>query len=184
VKPTTPTGPPRGDPKVFLTRVNEAGKNAEEKEKEAKSGTDNRMVWASNRIERDSTNANMRSGPIQIASKVIIAHDAESAKLILDDEAKQNEKFPEAKDKVGGRFAFNIEGDEDVGEDAKGVSGCVAANCNARDGENMLHRRMVFRVDRFVGVIYTFGLDDPEGNTQAYSRQFAARMVKKMRDSV
>jgi hypothetical protein len=33
-------------------------------------------------------------------------------------------------------------------------------------------------------VIYTFGLSAPEGNTQAYSRQFAARMVKKMRDSL
>jgi hypothetical protein len=43
---------------------------------------------------------------------------------------------------------------------------------------------MVFRVDRFVGVIYTFGLDAPEGNTQAFTRQFAARMVKKMRDSI
>ena len=33
---------------------------------------------------------------------------------------------------------------------------------------------MVFRVGPFVGVIYTFGLDDPEGNTQAYTRLLAA----------
>ena len=33
-------------------------------------------------------------------------------------------------------------------------------------------------------VVYTFGWDFPEGNTQAYTRQFAARMVKRMRDAV
>jgi hypothetical protein len=47
----------------------------------------------------------------------------------------------------------------------------------------MLHRRMVFRVGPYVGVIYTFGVDDPEGNTQAYTRRFAAIMTKHMRDA-
>jgi hypothetical protein len=187
---TTPTpkpaasGPPSGDPKVFLTKASESGKGAEEQDKEAKSGKDDRMVWASNRIERPRTNANYNSGPVTIFSKSIITRDPDTAKAVFDEEAKLNEKFPEAKDKVGGQFAFNMEGDEDVGEQAKGVSACVAAGCDSKDGDNQLHRRMVFRVDRFVGVIYTFGLDVPEGNTQAFTRQFAARMVKKMRDSI
>jgi hypothetical protein len=43
---------------------------------------------------------------------------------------------------------------------------------------------MVFRVDRIVGVVYTFGMDFPEGNTQAYSRLFAQHMVKRMRDQL
>jgi hypothetical protein len=43
---------------------------------------------------------------------------------------------------------------------------------------------MVFRVDRFVGVVYTFGMDFPEGNTQAYTRLFAQHMAKRMRDAV
>ena len=36
----------------------------------------------------------------------------------------------------------------------------------------------------WAAAVYTFGLDVPEGNTQAYTRQFAQRMVKKMRDSI
>ena len=55
---------------------------------------------------------------------------------------------------------------------------------NCQDKDNELHRRLVFRVGPFVGVIYTYGLDDPEGNTQAYTRQLAQLMVKRMRDSV
>jgi hypothetical protein len=178
------SGPPSGDPKVFLTKESEAGKGANEESKENKSGSDDKSVWASNRIERDRTNANYNSGPVTIASKVIIARDSETAKAIYADEVKQNEKFPEAKDKVGGKFAFNTEGDEDVGEEAKGLSACEAAGCDAKGDDNRLHRRMVFRLGPYVGVIYTFGLDAPEGNTQAFSRQFAARMVKKMRDSL
>jgi hypothetical protein len=179
-----PSGPPSGDPKVFLTKASESGKGAEEKEKEAKSGKDDRMVWASNRIERERTWANYNSGPVTIYSKSIITQDPDTAKAVFEEEAKQNEKFPEAKDKVGGKFEFNTEGDEDVGEEAKGLSACEAAGCVAKDEDNKLHRRMVFRINRFVGVIYTYGMDAPEGNTQAFTRQFAARMVKKMRDSI
>lgn len=179
------SGPPKGDPKVFLTKETEAGKGANEESKENKNGSDNKMVWASNRITRDRSWANLNSGPVTIVSKVIIAHDAESARQILDDEVKLNEKMPEASDKVGGKFEFNVEGDEDVGQNAKGQSACVNANCDVKDEkENLIHRRMVFQVERYVGVIYTFGLSAPEGNTQAYSRQFAQRMVKKMRDSL
>jgi len=180
-KPTAPTGPPKGDPKVILAKESEAGKGANEESKESKSGSTNRMVWASNRIERQRTNANYNSGPVSIATKAIIAHDVETAKQILDEEAKQNEKFPEAKDRVGGLFPFNVEGDEDVGEDAKGISACVARGCDDKDGDNQIHRRMVFRVERIVGVVYTFGMDYPEGNTQAYSRLFAQHMAQRMR---
>jgi hypothetical protein len=176
-----PTGPPKGEPAKLLALESEAGKGANEQSKESKTGTSNRMIWASNRIERDRSNANYNSGPVTIATKAIIAHDVETAKQILDEEAKLNDKFPEAKDKVGGKFDFNVEGDEDVGEDAKGVSACVSSGCNDKDGDNQIHRRMVFRVDRIVGVVYTFGMDYPEGNTQAYTRLFAQHMVKRMR---
>jgi hypothetical protein len=178
------SGPPSGDPKAFLARESEAGKGANEESKYAKNGSDARMIWASNRIERGRTNANYNSGPVTIASKVIIAHDVETARKILDEEAKLNEKFPEAEDKVGGLFEFNMEADQDVGEDAKGRSACVAKGCVSTDDENLIHRRMVFRVDRYVGVVYTFGMDVPEGNTQAYTRLFAESMVKRMRGSL
>jgi hypothetical protein len=179
------SGPPSGDPKVFLTKEAEAGKGANEESKENKNGSDNRMVWASNRIVRDRSWANLNSGPVDIASKVIIAQDADSARQIMEEEAKLNEKMPEAKDKVGAKLEFNTQGDEDVGEQAKGISACIDPNCDVKDEkENLIHRRMVFQVGRYAGVIYTFGLSAPEGNTQAYSRQFAARMVKKMRDSL
>ena len=183
-KPAAPTGPPQGDPKKILATEAEAGKGANEESKEAKTGSDTKRLWASNRIERARTNANYNSGPVTIATKAIIAHDVESAKQILDEEGKLNEKFPEAKDKVGGLFPFNTEGDEDVGEDARGISACVARGCNDADGDNQIHRRMVFRVERIVGVVYTFGMDYPEGNTQAYSRLFAQHMAKRMREQL
>jgi hypothetical protein len=179
-----PSGPPTGDPKPFLVKVSEAGKGAKEQENEAKKGSDNQMVWMSNRIERDRTYANYNSGPVTIYSKAIIARDAETARKIFDDEVKLNDKLPEAKDKVGGKFDFNMEGDEDVGEQAKGLSSCVATGCNSKEGDNQIHRRMVFLVGPYVGVVYTFGMDYPEGNTQAYTRQFAQHMVKRMRDSL
>ena len=176
--------PPTGDPAKILAKEGEAGKGANEVSREAKNGSDNQKVWASNRIERERTNANYNSGPVTIATKAIIAHDVDSAMKILEDEAKQNDKFPEAKDKVGGKFPFNVEGDEDVGQDAVGISACVSAGCNDKDGDNQIHRRMVFRVDRIVGVVYTFGMDYPEGNTQAYSRLFAQHMVQRMREQL
>src|SRR5688572_1361362 len=107
-----PNRPPEGDPKKFLATQADAGKGANEESKESKNGSDNQKVWASNRIERARSWANYNSGPVSIASKVIIAHDAEAAKKIYDEEAKLNEKFPEAKDKIGQRFEFNTEGDE------------------------------------------------------------------------
>ena len=184
-KPTAaPSGPPDGDPSIFLIKLNEAGKNAKEQDKEAKKGSDNQMVWASNRFERDATYANQRSGPTTVYSRAIIARDSDTAHQIFQDEVKQNQKFPEAKEKIGGIFEFNTEGNEDVGEEAAGQSACVASGCNAKDDANMLHRRIVFRVGPYVGVVYTFGLDDPEGNTQAYTRRLAAIITKHMRDAL
>jgi hypothetical protein len=177
------SGPPQGDPSIFLIKVDEAGKNAKAQDKEAKKGSDNRMTWASNRFEREQTYANLRSGPVTVYSRSIITNDADTAHAIFQDESKLNQKFPEATEKIGGVFDFNTEGDEDVGDEAAGFSGCVANGCDAKDDDNMLHRRMVFRVGPYVGVIYTFGLDDPEGNTQAFTRRFAAIMTKHMRDA-
>ncbi|MCC6179154.1 MAG: hypothetical protein IT305_27920 [Chloroflexi bacterium] len=174
----TPSGPPAGDPKSLLVKENEAGRDA--KTGDTKDGSDSRQIWASARFEREDTNKNRHSGPIVVYSRAIIARDVDTARQIFAQEASQNEKFPEAKNKVGGRFPFNTEGDEDVGEEAKGQSACTASKCVEAD--EMLHRRIVFRVGKMVGVIYTYGLDDPEGNTQAFTRQFAQLMVKRMRD--
>ena len=180
-----PNRPPEGDPKKFLATQADAGKGANEESKESKNGSDNQKVWASNRIERARSWANYNSGPVSIASKVIIAHDAEAAKKLYDEEAKLNEKFPEAKDKIGQRFEFNTEGDEDVGEQAIGLSACLDSRCEAKDDDdNLIHRRMVFQIGKYVGVVYTFGMSVPEGNTQSYSRLFAQSMVKRMRDAL
>ncbi|MGE3267500.1 MAG: hypothetical protein AB7P40_02055 [Chloroflexota bacterium] len=178
----TPSGPPKGDPKEYLAKVGDAGKGAEVVEKAAKDGSDANKVWASNRIERERTWANYNSGPVTIASKIIIARDVETAKKIFEDEKKLNEKFPEADDKVGGKFEFNMEGDQDVGEEAAGLSACISSGCDVKDDdENLIHRRMVFRLQNFVGVVYTFGMGVPEGNTQLYSRLFAEKMVGRIR---
>ncbi|MCC7369410.1 MAG: hypothetical protein IT306_13365 [Chloroflexi bacterium] len=178
-----PSGPPTNlDPKEYLAKVADAGKGAEEQEKEFKKGSDNNTAWASNRIERDRSWANYNSGPVTIASKIIIARDSEAAKKVFEDEKKLNEKFPEAKDKVGGKFEFNTAGDQDVGEEAVGLSACITAGCSVKDDDdNLIHRRMVFRLNNFVGVVYTFGMSVPEGNTQAYSRLIAEKMVGRIR---
>jgi hypothetical protein len=175
-----PTGPPDGDPAVFMLKINDAGKGA--KEAETKKGSDNRMSWAYARYERERTYANFRSGPVTVYSRSIITRNNETARQIFEEETKLTPKFPEAKDKVGGAFPFNTEGDEDVGDQASGLSACAESNCNDKDNE--LHRRIVFRVGPFVGVVYTYGLDDPEGSPQAYTRRLAQLMVKRMRDSV
>ena len=179
--PAAASGPPAGDPKEYLAKIADAGKGAKEEEKEAKKGSDAQMTWASNRIERERTYTNYHSGPVTIYSKIIIARDTETAKKLFEDEKKLNDKFPEAKDKIGGKFEFNTEGDQDVGEEASGLSACVAAGCVAKDDDNLIHRRMVFRLQNFVGVVYTFGMSVPEGNTQAYSRLFAEKMVGRIR---
>ena len=184
-KPSQPAGPPKGDPKQYLAKESEAGKGANEESKESKTGSDNQKVWASNRIERSRSWANYNSGPVAIASKAIIAHDVESAKKIYDEEVKLNERMPEAKDKVGQKFEFNMEGDQDVGEQAKGLSACLDSQCEVEnDDDNLIHRRMVFQVGHFVGVVYTFGMSVPEGNTQAYARLFAQSMVQRMRSAL
>jgi hypothetical protein len=74
---------------------------------------------------------------------------------------------------------FNTEGDQDVGEGARGRSGCDSSGRSKAEGE--IHRRMVFRVENMVGVTCTFGVDHPEGNTQAFTRQFAQQMVRNSR---
>ncbi len=152
------------------------------KEAESKKGSDNRMTWSYARYERERTYAAFRSGPVTVYSKSIITRNNETARQIFDEESKLNEKLPEAKDKVGSRFPFNTEGDEDVGDQVAAISACVVSACGDKDNE--IHRRIVFRVGPFVGVVYTFGLDDPEGSPQAYTRRLAQLMVKRMRDSV
>jgi hypothetical protein len=182
-----PNRPPEGDPKKFLALESEAGKGANEVSRESKNGSDNQKVWASNRIERERSWANYNSGPVTIASKVVITHDVEAAKKLYEEEVKLNEKFPEAaaKDKVGQKFEFNTEGDQDVGEQAKGLSACLDSQCEVKDDDdNLIHRRMVFQVGQVVGVVYTFGMSAPEGNTQAYSRLFAESMVKRIRGAL
>ena len=167
------SSPPAGDPKPLLVRLNTTGRDA--KEAEAKDGADARQTWASARFERPETYRNFRSGPVTIYSKAIIARDLDTARQILAEEAAKNEKFPEAKKKVGATFPFNMAGSEDVGEEAYGIAACTSA-CDQDEGE--IHRRMVFRVENMVGVIYTFGVSHPEGNTQAYTRQYAQQMVR------
>jgi hypothetical protein len=174
VRPT-PSSPPAGDPKGIVVKLDEAGKNA--KLTENKDGGDNRHKWLSVRYERADTYANVRGGPIVVYSKAILTHDAEGAKEFFNREVALNEKFPEAKEKVTGRFEFNTEGDEDLGDEAAGLSACK--DCGA--GEIMLHRRVVFRINNLVGVVYTYGLDNPEGNTQKNTRYFAHQMVQRWR---
>ncbi|HYU18151.1 MAG TPA: hypothetical protein VEQ11_05595, partial [Chloroflexota bacterium] len=172
-----PGTPPEGDPKGIVIKLSEAGKDA--KEADHQQYADGRQTWYAVRYERPQTFSGFRSGPVTVYSKAIIASDVATAQDIFNEQVALNQKFPEAKEKIGGKFDFALEGDEYIGEQAQGFSACND-DCNS-SGETYLHHRLVFRNANMVGVIYTWGIggDTPEGNKKVFVRQFAEKMVSR-----
>ncbi|MFN8526928.1 MAG: hypothetical protein U0821_27805 [Chloroflexota bacterium] len=185
-----PGSPPAGDPATMVLRIDEAGKVTKKdsvKQADEKSYADGRQKWYAVRYERPQDYASLRSGPVTVYSKVIIAKDVDTAREIYREQVALNEKFPEAKVKVGSRFDFDTEGDEYLGEEAAGMGACND-NCSS-DPETKVHRRLVVRQGDKVGVVYTWGLSTGEkerqeaknlGNEEVFVRQFAAKMVERM----
>jgi hypothetical protein len=182
----TPGGPtpvpgdqPEGDPKGIALKLEEGGKDA--KRTEEKSYADGRQKWYEVRYERPDRYAVWRSGPQTTYSKAIIAKDVETAGQIFNELKAQNLKMPEAKEKVGPWFELNTEtADEYLGDEAAGLSACREIECkNSKDDELYQHHRIAFRLSNMVGVVYTYGLDDPEGNTKQNARRLASIMVSR-----
>ncbi len=176
-----PGDPPQGDPKGVVIKLAEAGKDA--KQSNEKSYADGRQKWYEVRYERPTRYADYRSGPVTTYSKATIAKDEETATQLFNEAKAQNIKMPEAKVNVGPWFELNTEtADEDLGDEVAGLSACREEACkNSRDDELYQHHRIIMRVTNMVGILYTYGLDDPEGNTKQNARRLGAIMVSRWR---
>jgi hypothetical protein len=180
-KPAAPAAKPEGNPKDIVIQLDEAGKQAKKSDDKESSSADQLSYWV--RYERPRTYAGYRAGPVTVYSQAIIAKDEETAKGIVRVQAALNEKFPEAKEKIGSRLELNTAtSDEDLGDEALGLSACHESECRTgRDDEIYLHHRITFRIKNLVGVVYTWGIDNPEGNTKQNARRLAELMVKRWR---
>lgn len=160
------------NPKEIALRIDEVGKRAElQRQKE---GKDARGNWYEVKYERSGTGSRFFEGPVTIYSYVFVAKDVESAKQVFQEQAKLNEKFPEADKRVGDRF--ELKGGDGVGDESQGLSACERA-CNL-DGDIYVHKRLVFRTYNAVSVVYLYGLSVDEGNTDWHAVNFS-QMVNK-----
>jgi hypothetical protein len=163
-------------PQDLAIMLAEAGKSAERKEE--KDGSDDRSAWYLVRYERPRTYAGYRAGPVTVYSQVFVARDRQAADQIFQEQVQKNEEFPEAKEKVGGRF--ELKESNEIGDESRGLSACNTS-CNS-DKEIYLHKRLVARVENVVSVIYIWGLANEEGVTDASARYFASLVAARVRD--
>src|SRR5215212_3753185 len=161
-------------PQDLAIKLGEAGKGAEKKDE--KDGSDERSSWYQVRYERPRTYAAYRAGPVTVFSQVFVARDRAAADQIFQEQVKLDEKFPEAKEKVGG--SFELKGSNEIGDESRGLSACNAS-CNS-DKEIYLHKRLVARVENVVSVVYIWGLANEEGVTDASARYFASIVVNRI----
>jgi hypothetical protein len=162
-------------PQDLAVKLAEAGKSAEKKDE--KDGSDDTSSWYRVRFERPHTFAMYRSGPVTVFSQVFVAKSRAAADQVFQGQAGQNEKFPEATEKVGG--AFELKGLDDLGAESRGLSACNTS-CNS-DKEIYLHKRIVSRVENVVSVVYVWGLANEEGVTDASARYFANLVIQRIR---
>ncbi|MCC6178990.1 MAG: hypothetical protein IT305_27085 [Chloroflexi bacterium] len=161
------------NPKEITLRIDEVGKRAEVQRQ--KEGKDARGNWHEVRYERGGTGSRFFEGPVTIYSYVFVAKDVESAKQVYQEQAKLNEKFPEADKRVGDRF--ELKGGDGVGDESQGLSACERA-CNL-DGDIYVHKRLVFRTYNAVSVVYLYGLSVDEGNTDWHAVNFSQIVNKR-----
>ena len=131
-----PSGPPAGDPKEYLAKVADAGKNSQEQEKEAKKGSDNNAVWASNRIERQRTNANYNSGPVTIASKIYIAQRHGNGQEDLRGREEAEREVPRSQGQ--GRREVRVQHGWRPGRWRRGTPGCLRVSPPAARSRAMM----------------------------------------------
>jgi hypothetical protein len=162
-------------PKDLAIRLDEAGKGAEKKDEE--DGSDDRGAWYRVRYERPRTYAGYRAGPVTVFNQVFVARDRAAADRIFEEQVKLNERFPEAKEKVGDPFV--LKDSTEIGDESRGLSACNTS-CNTNK-EIYLHKRLVARVENVVSVVYIWGFGNPEGVTDASARYFASLVVGRIR---
>jgi hypothetical protein len=164
----------QAQPRDLAVKLAETGKSAEQKDE--KDGSDDKSSWYRVRFERPRTFAMYRSGPVTVFSQVFVAKSRAAADQIFQDQAGQNEKFPEATEKLGG--VFELKGTDEIGDESRGLSACNTG-CNS-DKEIYLHKRIVSRVENVVSVVYVWGLANEEGVTDASARYFANLVIQRI----
>lgn len=155
------------DPKNLVLKVDEVGKRAEAQRQ--KGGKDARGAWYEVRYERGGTGSRFYEGPVTIYSYVFVGKDVEAAQRVFQEQAGQNQRFPEADKRLGDRFELKL--GDGVGDESQGLSACERG-CNY-DGDIYVHKRLVFRTYNAVAVVYTYGLSVDEGNTDWHAVNFA-----------
>ncbi|MGE3910769.1 MAG: hypothetical protein AB7K36_15525 [Chloroflexota bacterium] len=165
----------QANPKDLAVKIDEAGKRAEIAEQ--KDGTDANGKWYSVRYERPGTGGRFHEGPVTVYSYVYVGKDIESAQKVFADDAKLNEKMPEATEKVGDKF--ELKEANEVGQEGQGLSACQKS-CNS-GGEIYVHKRLVSRQENIVSVIYLYGLSAEDGLTDWHARYFGNQVMQRAR---
>jgi hypothetical protein len=166
------------DATLIVTFYDEAGKQAQIVKDDA--GADQYGDWAVRRWTRDRDNEDKYVGPVVLNSKVWVARDVETAKKLYKVQADQNAKMPEREDDANGPFPWVVkEGPviKDFSDEGAGASACRHNACE-EPGKVFTHRRVVFRVDRYVATVYMYGRD--ESATPELAIWFARKMSERM----
>ena len=167
------------DPTEIVTFHDEAGKQAQTVVDDA--GSDQYGTWAHRRWTRDIDNEEKYIGPVVTDTKVWVAKDLETAKRLYKLSADQNQKMPERDIDAKGSFAWVVkEGPQikDFSDEGTGASACRHDACD-EPGKVFTHRRVAFRVDKYVATVYLYGRD--ETATPELAIWFARKMSERMR---
>ncbi|MBA2448809.1 MAG: hypothetical protein H0V51_12365 [Chloroflexi bacterium] len=154
-------------PQELAVTLDEVGEDAELVQQIETS--DSRARSYQLRYERPRTFDTLRSGPVTVFNRVLVARDLTTAQQLFAEQVALTDSFPEARVPVGDPFVLD---EGPVGDEAQGLAACVNS-CNS-DEEIFVHKRLVSRVDNVVSVVYLWGLSDPEGTTAWQARYFSA----------
>lgn len=173
--PAASAPPVQARPKDLAVKIGEAGKRAEAKEQ--KDGADDAGSWYEVRYERGGTGSRFYEGPVTVFNRVFVAKDVETARKVFNEQASQNEKFPEATERVGDKF--ELKEANEVGQEGKGMSACDRS-CNSNK-EIYVHKRLVTRHENVVSVVYLWGLSHAEGTSDWHARYFGSLVMQRAR---
>lgn len=167
------------DPTLIVTFHDEAGRQAQTVTDDA--GSDQFGDWAHRRWIRDRDSEEKYVGPVVTDTTVWVAKDLETAKKLYKQQADVNQEMPEREDYARGPFAWVIkEGPrpKDFTDESTASSACIHNNCD-EPGRVSTHRRIAFRIERYVATVYLFGRD--ETATPELATWFARKMSERMR---
>lgn len=143
--------PPVEDPRQVVLTIADAGKEATPYKDEE--GTDKYGKWALTRFERDRSNGASALGPNVMHSKVWVAKDVETAKILFKEQAAIK-NFPERTESAKG--AVEKIKPTKYGEEFSFESAYY------QDDDNKIwqHYRFLIRAGKVVSVVYLFGREE------------------------